>query len=93
MIASTRGDVEQVFVSYAEQLRREGRKEGLSEGRKQGREEGARESLQLVLRARFGDLPTEVEHRLSAATAETLRAWLHRAGLIESLDELFRHAE
>ena len=51
MIAAARQDVEEAFVSYAEQLRREGRAEGRAEGRTEGRGQALRDVLLRLLHA------------------------------------------
>jgi hypothetical protein len=97
MIVDSREDIEETFVSYADQLREQGRLSGLAEGITKGRQEGRTEgsraglirALLTVLRARFGDLPAPIERRLHAVTSEQLDAWLQRFPSSESLEALF----
>jgi hypothetical protein len=81
MVVNTREDVGEAFVSYAEQLRREGREEGAREALLRG--------LTLVLRARFGMFSPEIEARLAEASVAELERWLVRASTVSSGSELW----
>jgi len=74
-----------------------GREEGELKGREEGREEGQsigllkgeQNSLLMILRDRFGDVPTEVESRIRAVTeAARLQHAILRAIRISAIDDL-----
>jgi flagellar biosynthesis/type III secretory pathway protein FliH len=77
----------------------EGRQEGLEEGRQEGLQEGRQEGLQegwhqgergaltIVLKARFGEIPPDVEVKVNAANAETLDRWLAMAVTARTIEE------
>jgi hypothetical protein len=96
MIARTREDVADTFVSYADRLREEGwqrgRREGVREGRQEGHQEGQREALlhnlTLLLQARTGPLSEDQLARLAVAGPDQLRAWFVRACAGETADVL-----
>ncbi len=73
----------EVFMSYASQLRREGRKEGfqigVQEGRQEGHQEGQivgqRQLLTRLLERRFGPLSEVLLARIQAADLDQIGAW------------------
>jgi predicted transposase/invertase (TIGR01784 family) len=77
-------DAEEAVMSYAEQLRAEGRKEGIREGRRKAQ----RDVLLRLLRARFGDLPEPAAARIKAAKATELAGWLDRVLDATTLDDV-----
>jgi hypothetical protein len=87
MISRSSEDVAKTFVSYADQLREEGRREGMERGLRQGLEQGHRmgtreglvHALLMVLRARFGAIPHTLEARITEANTAELHAWLAAA--------------
>ncbi|MCG5526272.1 hypothetical protein LRB11_15250, partial [Ectothiorhodospira haloalkaliphila] len=88
-----RDEVSQLNEAKREGLE-EGREEGLKEGREEGREEGRHAGLEGLLRTqlafKFGELPTWVDERLSAASDEQLGVWGTRLLTANTLDELFK---
>jgi len=69
--------------------RAEGRKEGEKRGEKKGELRARRECLLRVLRNRFGELPAQVEKRVSAVRDfAQLGEWLDRASNAATLDDV-----
>jgi hypothetical protein len=79
-------DVEKAFVSYAEQLRREGRREGRSKGLREGRGK----MLLRLMNVRFGELPEAVVAQIKAAKSAQLDLWAERILDAATLDDVFR---
>jgi flagellar biosynthesis/type III secretory pathway protein FliH len=77
------------FVSYAEQLRREGFREGFREGLREGIREARCTILRRQLVLRFDELPESVVARLKAAKAAQLARWAVRLVTATTLDEVF----
>jgi hypothetical protein len=73
-------EVAEEIMTTAEMLRREGMKQGEVQGR--------RDALLLLLRQRFGRLPTTFIARIDKATAPELDTWIMRVLTAESLDEV-----
>jgi hypothetical protein len=82
-------DVEEVIVSYADQLRAEGEKEGLKRGQRQGIRKGRRAVLLRQLRTRFGELPEPVAARVKTAKAREIDQWVDRILTAPTLDAVF----
>jgi predicted transposase YdaD len=88
---------EEVVMTLAEQLRREGREQGREQGRVEGRELGLRQgsrqeaadALLRVLALRFSDVPEWARARIEVANLQMLRDWLEKAVVRERLDEVF----
>lgn len=74
----------ETVMTYAEELRQE--------GRRQGREEGLRAAVLQVLEVRFGALPAGIDARVAAAGLADLERWLRRAVTAANLDEVFSGA-
>ena len=65
-------------------------KEAEERGIEKGRTEGEAFSLQLLLKHRFGDIPSERLGQIAAASPEQLSRWLIQAIDAASLDDVFR---
>lgn len=65
---------EEDLMSYAQQLRTEGREEGIKEGIKEGREKGLKEGLKRLLDKKFGLTPDESRLIDSAADIHAVEA-------------------
>lgn len=73
--------MEATELTWADQVRLQGRQEG--------RQEGLREGVRELVRSRFGSVPPSLEAALLAlAGEEALKAFLHRAATVRELDEL-----
>ena len=57
--------------------------------RQEGRQEGAARTLSKLLRARFGELPVEMETRLAEASPAELDRWAERVLSAEALADVF----
>ncbi len=71
-------------------LLKEAEERGTETGIEQGRTEGEACSLQLLLRHRFGDIPSERLGQIAAASPEQLSRWLIQTIDAASLDDVFR---
>jgi predicted transposase/invertase (TIGR01784 family) len=84
---------QEVAMTIADYLRKEGLKEGHKRGRKRGRKEGLKEgriaTLRSLLTLKFQTVDPEYETRLRAATPEAIDRYLGRLFTAESLAELF----
>lgn len=88
--------LEEVFMSYASQLRREGRLEGRHEGRQEGHREGRHEGeivgqrrlLTRLLERRFGALSPAHRTRIDAATLDEISTWTDDLLTATSPDQL-----
>ena len=85
--------IEQGRQQGLEQGREKGRQQGREEVRQQGREEGRQrlqEVLLQLLRQRFGgQVDSNVEKRIEAASIEQVETWTRRVLSAASLGELF----
>jgi len=89
---------EEVAMTIAEQLRKEGRKEGLEKGikkglkkgREEGREEGRLATLRSLLVFKFQTLDPAYEARLKTATPESIDRYLQRLLTADSLAAVFK---
>lgn len=76
-----------------EEGRREGREKGRLEGRMEGRMEGHLEgradTLEKLLRLKFGDLPDAIAQRLRQANEAELDLWSERILFVNSIEEMF----
>jgi len=85
---------EEVAMTIAEQLRKEGRKEGLEKGikkgLKKGREEGRLATLRSLLVFKFQTLDPACEARLKTATPESIDRYLQRLLTADSLAAVFK---
>ena len=79
------GQSRELVMSWAEQLRDEGRQQGLEQGRLQKHVE----LLMRLIRLKFGEPSAEVVARVEAASAEQLDAWTERILTAETLEALF----
>jgi hypothetical protein len=70
-------------------IRDDGHKKGLDEGRKEALE-GQQKLFAVVLQARFGELPPAIRARIQGSDIEKLNEWAAKAGIAQSLDEIFR---
>jgi len=68
-----------------------GREAGREVGREEGREEGRVQTLLQFLRARFGELPADLEPRVRAGDVDQLSRWTERAATASSLQAVFEH--
>jgi predicted transposase/invertase (TIGR01784 family) len=85
-------DVEKTIVSYADQLRSEGRREGLREGSRKGLQRGRCEILLRQMRLRFGELPEPIVARVKAAKTSQLDLWAERVLSAPTLHDVFNPA-
>jgi hypothetical protein len=96
---NTRQSMKSMLDYLLERGFQRGQKRGLAKGREEGREEGLEEGLHEgrlralldFLRARFGDLPGDLEQRLRAGDADQLSQWTVRAASASSLGEVLEH--
>lgn len=95
MITSTLSKaVEEMFVSYADKLRAEGRLEGQLEGQAAGRTMATARALLRVLDHRTGPVPSVVRERvLATADERVLERWFDRALSAGSVEEVFQPLE
>jgi len=82
-------EAENIMMTFAQRLRKEGLDEGMDKGMKKGMEKGQRELLLALIRQRFEDVPAEIEARIARARVETLHRWAMRVLDAGSLDEVF----
>lgn len=85
--------VQEVELTWADRLRREGHDKGREEGRQEGREEGLvegkRQTLKRLLTAKFGGLPKSVLDFIDAlGSADELDRYLERVLTAATLEEL-----
>ena len=84
---------EEVAMTIAEQLRKEGRKEGLEKGikkgLKKGREEGRLAALRSLLVFKFRTIGPSYEAQLKTATPEAIDLYLQRVLVADSLAAVF----
>jgi hypothetical protein len=73
-----RQGVEQGIRQGVEQGIRQGVEQGIRQGVEQGRTQALRDTLQRMLRARFGALEPGIEQRIAAASPAELDRWLER---------------
>ena len=66
--------------------------EGTQHGLREGIQRGMRDGLERQLRRRFGRLPSEVDERLSGASAEDIEAWFDNALDAETLGDVFNRS-
>lgn len=64
--------------------------QGVAEGLERGQAEGIADSLLLILQARFGVVPAEVEAQIKQAPVLELKSWLARALTATTLTEIFK---
>ncbi|MEY4208634.1 MAG: hypothetical protein RLZZ20_1786, partial [Pseudomonadota bacterium] len=82
-----------VYITSIEQLAIEegmqkGMQQGMQKGMQQGRLDGKAQLFRRLLLARFGDLPSWANDRLSGADEHTLDAWTEAVLTAQSLDAL-----
>jgi predicted transposase YdaD len=81
------------LMTIYEQALQEGREQGRAQGREQGREQGRHETqvsiLTKQLTLKFGELSTEYEARLQAASAEDLEVYVERILIADTLAAVF----
>lgn len=77
------------FMTWADQLRGEGRDEGRMEGRQEGRLDGQRALTTRLLEMRFAPLPDAVRERIAAATEDEIERWSARLLSATTLDAVW----
>jgi flagellar biosynthesis/type III secretory pathway protein FliH len=86
-----------VYITSIEQLAieegmqkgmQQGLQQGIQQGMQQGRLDGKAQLFRRLLLARFGDLPSWANDRLSGADEHTLDAWTEAVLTAQSLDAL-----
>ncbi|MFV8749588.1 Rpn family recombination-promoting nuclease/putative transposase [Nannocystaceae bacterium ST9] len=85
-------EAESAAMTIAEQLIAEGRAKGRNEGRSEGRSEGrnvAEQMLGKLLVLKFGELPADIEARVSSASLDELQAWADRVLRATTLADVF----
>ncbi len=80
---------EEIIMSTAEKLKREGKAEGKAEGLAEGLVKGRAETLQRQMARRFGPLTDAVLARLHSASTAELEHWTDRILDAASLADLF----
>lgn len=78
------------FDRWARQYTKQGVEQGIKQGIEKGVHIGKAESLQKLLRHRFGPLSSHVIAKLDAASTDQLEAWQDRALEAQCLDDVFR---
>ena len=68
----------------------QGRNEGIEQGRNEGLTKGLAIALEKFLLRRFGPVPSALEARIAAASADQIELWIENALSAPTLDELFR---
>ena len=76
---------QEAFMTGADILRQEGEARGKAQGRV--------ELLLRLLRAKFGEVPSEAEERLHSASVEQLDTWAERLLTAESVEEALANIE
>ena len=84
LVEGVGGHTVEGIMSWAQQLRDEGREAGRREGREEARVEQMRVVLERLLHTRFGAVPEPVVLALREATIEQLDAWVDRVLVAES---------
>jgi len=78
------------YITYWERKGiKEGKQEGMREGMREGKQEGRRELLEILLREKFGQLPSWVVEKLEKADASTVDAWCRTLLQANSLEAVF----
>lgn len=75
--------------SWFEQWKEEGLEEGRKEGRKEGERKGRADTLEKLLRLKFGELPPATAQRLHQANEAELDLWSERILFVASIEEVF----
>ncbi|MCA8965521.1 MAG: Rpn family recombination-promoting nuclease/putative transposase [Planctomycetes bacterium] len=89
--------VRETMKSALDELLEEGRQVGMQQGMQQGLQQGMQEGILAgrraalldLLRVRFGEVPSEIHSRVTAADAPRLAAWQRRAIEASALAEVF----
>jgi len=76
--------------TWKQQWLQEGRQEGELRDRQEGRQEREATLLLRLLERRFGELPTSVASRVTAAGTATLEEWSLRVLDAKNLDDVLR---
>jgi hypothetical protein len=79
--------VEATELSWTEKILQRGVERGIAQGIEQGAIAAKRADIGTLVRARFGDLPTEIERRIATADQETLNRLLVRVVRAGSIEE------
>lgn len=78
----------ETMMSWARQLREEGREEGREQGLRAGKEEAARSLLSRMITLRFGSVPDPVAQSIEQASLEQVEAWTDRILVAESAEDI-----
>ncbi|UQA61707.1 Rpn family recombination-promoting nuclease/putative transposase [Polyangium aurulentum] len=89
LIRAWGGNIEEVIVTAADQLREEGRKDGIAKGQLEGVAKGQRQTLLKLLQRKFGPLPEPITARVNAAGTDDLDRWLDLILTAPTLDDVF----
>jgi predicted transposase YdaD len=82
-------EAQEMEVTWADEIREEGREKGLEQGREEGLVAGKRETLLHLLATKFGTLPGETALRVQAMESpDELDRYLDRLLTAKSLDEM-----
>ncbi|HEY0482363.1 MAG TPA: Rpn family recombination-promoting nuclease/putative transposase [Kofleriaceae bacterium] len=82
-------EAKDAIMTAGQQLIEQGRQQGIEQGVQQGRQQGIQELLLRLLRQRFGgEVNTQVEQRIAAASLEQVDAWSARVLSAATLSEL-----
>ena len=81
--------VDSWFEQWKEEGLEEGRREGREKGRLEGHLEGRADTLEKLLRLKFGDLPDAIAQRLRQASDAELDLWSERILFVNSIEEVF----
>lgn len=80
---------EEVQMSYVTSFERIAEKRGIQQGMRQGAQSGRVALLLKQLSLKFGELPGDIEARVTQAEVEELDRWAERVLMANSLDEIF----
>ena len=90
-------NTEEILMSWAEQLKREGRQEGLREGIEKGRQEGieaglerSRQRFLSMLSVKFSEIPDSARARIQTASEEDLDRWTTEIFAAKTIEDLLR---
>ncbi len=75
--------------SWFEEWERQGIAKGREKGREEGRIEAQQQTLEKLIRLKFGNLPEEYALRIEQAGSDELELWAERILFAEDIDSLF----
>ena len=78
-----------MFMTWADEIKEEGRQEGRKKGIEEGLRQGEASILERQLHRRFVELPKWVFERLEKATRDELERWSERVLEARRLEDVF----